>query len=178
MSLNLFELSAQEQEFYEAFTRVNDEGKPLTEEEQSQLIEAYMAADEQFKGKVERYCELIEGFGARAEFRAKQAKRITTLSKQDQTVADKLTRRLLAIMEQRGERRIDTNLYSPHIVGNGGQAPVEVPEEWLADPSKAPKKYQKVKVELDVSAIRDDLKANKEVQGCSFGKRGSRLVLH
>ncbi len=175
--MNLLELSEQEQEWIAALTHVSESGEPISEEEQARIIEAYIAADEQFKDKVERYCQLIEAFAARAVYRAEQAKNVQKLAKQDQNISDKLIKRILFVMQVRGEKRIETALYAPHIVGNGGKAPTVIPDAWRTNPRLAPKEFQKEVVELDLLKIRQKLDAGQTVEGCKIGERGVRLAL-
>ena len=178
--MNLLQLSELEQHFFEQLSAVNESGEPLTEAQQAEIIERYIAADDQFKDKVDRYCELIEAFAFRAQYRAKQAERLTQLSNQDASVAGKLKARLNAVMVLRGEKRIETPHFAPHIVGNGGVAPLIVPEAWRTNAASAPAEFQKHKdeISLDVAGIRAKLAAGETIEGCRIGERGTRLVLH
>jgi hypothetical protein len=175
--MNLIELSEQERNWLEALTHVSDEGAPISEEEQVRIIEAYIAADEQFKDKVDRYCDLIEAFGARALYRDQQRERSEMLARQDQSVADKLKARLQTVMALRGEKLIETDNRKLKIVGNGGKAPLVVPDEWRANPTAAPEAFHKRKIELDLAAIRAKLEAGETVEGCRIGERGTRLTI-
>ena len=178
--MNLIDLSEQERAWYDALTGVNESGEPLSEEQQAHIIEEYIAADEAFKGKVDRYCELIEAFSARAEYRQAQAARLNKLSNQDASVAKRMTDRLKAVMILRGEKRIETEHFKPHVVGNGGVAPLIVPEVWRSNPALAPAEFQKTKEEitLDLILVRQKLAAGETVEGCKIGERGTRLVLY
>lgn len=175
--MNLIELSEQERNWLEALTHVSDEGEPISEAEQARIIEAYVAADEQFKTKVDRYCELIEAFGARALYREHQAERYAELARLDQAVSDKLQNRVKAVMQLRGEKLIETDNRKLKIVGNGGKAPLIVPDEWRAQPTSAPEAFHKRKIELDLAAIRAKLEAGEMVEGCRIGERGTRLTI-
>lgn len=60
------------------------------------------------------------------------------------------------------------------IVGNGGEAPVEIVDE---EALRLQGYVQEVVPPLDKMRIRDDLKAGVAVEGARLGKRGTRLVL-
>lgn len=180
--MNLLDLSEQERAWYDALTGVNESGEPLSEAEQARIIEEYIAADEAFKGKVDRYCELIEAFTARAEYRQAQAVRLAKLGNQDESIAKRMTDRLKAVMILRGEKRIETDHFKPHVVGNGGVAPLIVPDTWRTNPELAPQEFQKRKEEvtitLDTSLLRQKLAGGEVIEGCRIGERGTRLALY
>jgi hypothetical protein len=175
--MNLYELSQLQRELYDALTAESPEGEPLSEEEQSRIIDDYLAADVAFTAKVESYCFMIEAFSARAEFLTQQAERHAKLSKQDQSIADRMTARLKAVMIQRGERTLEANTYRPRVINNGGVAPLIYPDAWRTEPAKAPEKYHKKRIELDTTLLREDLKNGEVVEGCKIGERGTRLKL-
>lgn len=175
--MNLIELSTQERAWFEALTHVNEDGEPISEEEQARIIDAFVTADEQFKDKVDRYCELIHAFGARADYREYRANQLAQLARLDQSVADKLRARLKAVMELRGEVAIETDNHRLRIARNGGKAPVIVPDEWRQAPSSAPEAFHRRKIELDLTAIRAALEAGETIEGCAIGERGTRLTI-
>jgi len=175
--MNLIELSEQERHWLEALTHVSDEGEPISEEEQARIIENFIQADEQFKAKVDRYCELIDAFGARAAYREDRAQHLALLARLDQSVSDKLRARLKVVMELRGDTQMETDNHRLRIARNGGKAPLIVPDSWRQAPSSAPEAFHRRKIELDLTAIRAALEAGETIEGCALGERGTRLTI-
>lgn len=173
--ITLLELSGLEQELLEALTHEDEEGNPISEEEQSCIIDAYVDASDAFKSKVDRYCDLIDAFACRGSYQSDQAMRYAELARRNQSVADKLKARLRQVMELRGESKIETDNHKLSLVKNGGKAPLIVPQEWRFDPTKAPEQFHRRKIELDVNAIRATLEAGEAVEGCAIGERGKSL---
>lgn len=173
--MNLFELSQQERLWFEALTQEDDEGNPIAEEEMARIIDGFVAADDAFKDKLDRYCDLIHGFEMRASFREDRALRLSELARRDNSVADKLRKRVQAVMQLRGELKIETDSHSLSVVKNGGKAPLIVPEDWRRQPERAPEKYHRHRIELDVAQIRAELEAGDAVEGCKIAERGTHL---
>lgn len=176
--MNLIDLSAQEQQLLEALTHISPEGETISEEEQARIIEAYIVADGAFKDKLDRYCWLIEAFSARADFRHTQAARFVTLARLDESVATKMTNRIKAVMASRAEKQIETENFRVRIIGNGGKAPLIVPEEWRRNPASAPERFHRRRIELDLTVLRAAIEAGETVEGCFIGERGTRLALY
>lgn len=175
--MNLIELSDQERHWLEALTHVNEDGETISEEEQSRIIDAYIQANDEFVGKVDRYCTLINAFAARADYREAQARRFAELARLDESVATKMTARLKAVMQMRGDKQIETDNHRLRIVNNGGKAPLIVPPDWKANPASAPEQFHRRRIELDMTAIRAKLEAGEPVEGCAIGERGTRLTI-
>ncbi|MFM7010129.1 MAG: siphovirus Gp157 family protein [Betaproteobacteria bacterium] len=173
--MNLFQLSEQERSWFESLTLDDGDGNPISEEESARLIAGFVAADDAFKDKLDRYVELIEGFGARASYRECKAARLAELARRDEMVAEKLKARVKAVMELRGETRIETDDHRLRVCANGGKAPLVVPEDWRTRPANAPEKFHKHRIELDVTQIRAELESGAEIEGCAIGERGTHL---
>lgn len=173
--LSIIQLSEQESAWLEALTHEDEEGNPISEEEQVRIIEAFVDASNAFKVKVDRYADLIDAFACRASFQEDCAHRYAELSRRNQSVADKLKARIKAVMEMRGETRIETDNHRLSLVNNGGKAPLIVPPEWKHDPAKAPEPFHRRKIELDVNAIRAAVEAGEQIEGCRIGERGKNL---
>lgn len=173
--MTLIELSDLEKAAFEALTRENDEGQGITEDEQFRIIDEWIAADADFKSKVDRYCDLITALNARANYRGEQARAISRLAASDSGIAEKIKRRLHSVMNLRDERKIETDHHVLTVVNNGGKLPVVVPAEWRQEPAKAPEQFHRHKIELDVRAIGDALEAGEVIEGCGFGERGTNL---
>jgi len=173
--MNLFDLSAKEQLWLDALTREDEDGNPISEDEQARIIDEYIAADADFKDKLDRYVELSKGFAMRASFREDQCSRLNELARRDKSVATKLEARLKAVMELRGDKRIETDLHELRICNNGGKAPLVVPDEWRRTPTSAPEEFHRHKIELDVNQIRTKLEAGESVPGCEIAERGTHL---
>lgn len=175
LELSLMELSGLEQTMLEALCQEDAEGNPISEEEQARIIENFIDASDAFKSKVDRYCDLIDAFACRASFQEDCASRYSELARRNQSVADKLKARLKAVMEMRGEVKIETDNHKLTLVNNGGKAPLIVPQEWRYDATKAPEQFHKRRIELDVIAIRATLEAGEAVEGCAIAERGKNL---
>lgn len=174
-ALSLMELSEREAAWLDALTQVNEDGNPISEEEQARIIDEYVQADASFKDKVDRYVDLIWAFGARADYQSMQASHYDALSRSNESVANKLRARLKVVMELRGESSIETDNHRLRLVNNGGKAPLVVPTLWKFDPTQAPERFHRRRIELDLNAIRDAVEAGEQIEGCAIAERGKSL---
>ncbi len=182
MGLNLIELSEREQALMDALDALDNtvSDSPLTDEQQAALIDEYLSAAGDLRGKIDNYCGLIESLAARGAYRIEQSQRIFDLGSADNALAEKLRRRLQAMMQLRGELKIETDFYKLSVRRNGGIAPLMVNPIWEKDPAEVPEAFHRViqqKIELNRRAIIDALNAGEPVDGCTFGERGAHLVI-
>ena len=173
--LSLMQLSEREQAWLEALTHDDEEGNPISEEIQDKVISEYIAADGDFKAKVDRYCDLIAAFSGRAAYQEHMADHYRKMQQRNQGVADKMRMRLKQVMELRGETKIETNDHRLSLVKNGGRARVIVPDGWIYDPAKAPERFHHHKIQLDSNAIRAALEDGETIEGCAIADRGTHL---
>lgn len=174
-NLSLMELSEREAAWLDAMTCEGIEGEPISEEEQARIIDEYIAADADFKNKVDRYCDLISAFGARAAYQEQMAEHYKELSRRNQSVADKMEARIKVVMELRGETKIETDNHRLSLVKNGGKAPLIVPAEWVIQPASAPEQFHFKVIRLDMNAIRNALESGDQIEGCAIADRGTHL---
>lgn len=173
--MTLIELSDWEREMMDALTHVRDDGDPITEEEQNAIIDQYIAADEQFKGKLDRYAAMMDALNARAAMRRERASAMAALAGRDSSLATRLKDRVHQVMKIRGEKKIETDERVFTVCGNGGKAPVVVPDQWRHDPASAPEEFHRHRIELDVAGIGAALESGAEIEGCAIGARGTYL---
>jgi hypothetical protein len=125
--------------------------------------------------KVENYCHLISDLLARAEARKVEAQRMSNLAKTSANSAASLKKRLQAYMEVTKQKKIETPLYKLSIAGNGGKLPMDILEEAKSHPETVPKRYQRIKIELDTEAVAKDLEAGVKLSFAQLGERGTHL---
>jgi molybdopterin biosynthesis enzyme len=109
---------------------------------------------------------------ARADIRKAEAERLARRAQVDEASADWLASRLLAALDSRGMRKVETDRYAVSVVGNGGKAPLlvdgDVPAEFLKTVTK---------VEPDRERIRLAIEAGQDVPFARLGERGKRLAI-
>lgn len=168
--LTLVELSEKEQELLAALEfEAGDEERLLSEEEQAELIDEYLKAQEGFHAKVDNYLSMISGLRFRSDFLKQEATRMTKAAKRDANLADKLQERLILCLQQRGQAKLITGTHKVSVVKNGGSQPIRIKSEWIEDAANAPERFQRRVIELDKKAIREAMKEGaEEAKGCEF----------
>jgi Gp157 protein len=130
----------------------------ITDDEAGQAIEAWLnQVNLEVEDKVEGLCVLMSEFHAAAEAREHEAQRIAALATTDRNAAERIKRRIKNFFDIHKIKKLDTPRYRLWIQGNGGKAPLTVPEQWEREPASAPEQFQRRKIELDKDAIRSAL---------------------
>jgi len=148
-------------------------GGDVTDPKVSEIVDAWFAEiDANLTGKVDNYAALISTMRARADIRRAEAERLARRAQVDEAAADWLASRLLAALDSRGMRKVETDRYAVSVVGNGGKAPLlldgEVPADWTKTVTRT---------EPDRERIRLDIEAGQALPFARLGERGKRLAI-
>jgi len=148
-------------------------GGDVTDPKVSEIVDAWFAEiDANLTGKVDNYAALISTMRARADIRRAEAERLARRAQVDEAAADWLASRLLAALDSRGMRKVETDRYAVSVVGNGGKAPLlldpEVPADWTKTVTRT---------EPDRERIRLAIEAGQALPFARLGERGKRLAI-
>ena len=170
MSQTLIDISADMQALDDLLAEV---GGDVTEPKVASIVDAWFEElDHSLSAKVDNYAALISTMRARADVRRAEAERLARRAQVDESAADWLASRLLAALDTRGMRKVETDRYAVSVVGNGGKAPLlvdgDVPAEFLKTVTK---------VEPDRERIRLAIEAGQALPFARLGERGKRLAI-
>jgi hypothetical protein len=148
-------------------------GGDVTDPKVGETVDAWFAElDANLTGKIDNYAALISTLRARADIRRAEAERLARRAQVDESAADWLASRLLAALDTRGMRKVETDRYAVSVVGNGGKQPLlvdgDVPAEFLKTVTK---------VEPDRERIRLAIEAGQALPFARLGDRGKRLSI-
>ncbi|MDH4139044.1 MAG: siphovirus Gp157 family protein [Coriobacteriia bacterium] len=148
-------------------------GGDVTDPKVSEIVDAWFAEiDANLTGKVDNYAALITSIRARADIRRAEAERLARRAQVDEASADWLAARLLAALDARGMKKLETDRYAVSVVGNGGKAPLlldgEVPADWTKTVTRT---------EPDKERIRLAIEAGQALPFARLGERGKRLAI-
>lgn len=125
--------------------------------------------------KIDNYCRLIATIDARANARRAEIIRLGALVDTDYNAITRLKTALHSFMLEQGITKLETPLHKLTIAKNGGKPPLVIPESWREDAANAPEQYHQTFVKLDTAAIRADLMAGEQVDGCHIAEPGNHL---
>lgn len=148
-------------------------GGDVTDPRVAEIVDAWFdELDHSLSAKVDNYAALITSMRARADIRRAEAERLARRAQVDESAADWLASRLLAALDARGMKKLETDRYAVSVVGNGGKAPLlvdgDVPSEWTRTVTK---------VEPDRERIRLAIEAGQALPFARLGERGKRLSI-
>lgn len=123
--------------------------------------------------KLDAYAALVTEMLARAEVRKAEAKRMIALANADEKRAQLLKERLKWFFETHNLKTVETLRYRLSLAKNGGKAPVILKEGML--PTQLPKRFQKVSIEPNMTAIRAALETREQLDFATLGDRGTGL---
>lgn len=139
-----------------------------------QAIEDWFSElDSNLLQKCDNYAAFITELQSRARTRKEEAERLANRAKIDENHAQFLKHRLLCAMQERGQKKIETNRYRISVANNGGKQPVDIhaPDRVPRDLCKhIPERY-----EPDVDVIRERLAKGEWVSGATLQDRGRHL---
>lgn len=144
--------------------------------------------------KVDGIAGVLQQFRSWGELRKAESKRYADLAKQAEEDYQRLADYVLALMEERGAKKLEGARYKLTAAGNGGVAPLEI-----AQPDLVPLELKSVTLRVDADQaediceqflghveliggpepdrrrIRERLEAGEGVPGCRIGDRGKHL---
>lgn len=139
------------------------------------VIEAWShETDDAIEAKYEAIARLYRQWNAMADAQKAEAKHLAEKAKANENRAERLAKWAALCMSVEGVTSRVAGPYTFAIVNNGGALPLVLATE---DPAKFPVRFQRVKLELDKTAISDALKTGSaELEGLAFlGERGRSL---
>lgn len=123
--------------------------------------------------KLDAYAALVTEMLARAEVRKAEAKRMMALADADEKRAQLLKERLKWFFETHNLKTVETLRYRLSLAKNGGKTPVILKDGML--PTQLPKRFQKVSIEPNMTAIRAALETGEQLDFATLGDRGTGL---
>ncbi|RMD72110.1 MAG: hypothetical protein D6822_01865 [Cyanobacteria bacterium J149] len=173
--MKLYELSDKLVELEDTIENLEGISIPadLHQEYMSILAEAnHLKAD--FTEKVDSILSLIQTRKKWLEIRKEEAERLKTLVRRDEKAIEWLQEYLKEHLEKIGVTKFRTNKFNVSV-RKASIAPLKLKIE---DAEKYPKVYQRITIELDKKALREDLKTNPSLSKyCELGERKSYLSI-
>ena len=125
------------------------------------------------KVKADNYAKIIKNLEAEADGFGNEAKRLAEREKTIRNNVKRLKDNLLWSMQETGEDKFKTELFSFSIAKNGGKEPlvVDVPAEDL------PSELQSVSIDADKEAIRKYIEETGDLSYAHFADRGVHLSI-
>lgn len=152
---------------------VEANGGEIGTDAQDSLDAWYERLSEDIDAKADAYGNLIRSLELEQKALDDEADRLTRRATAKHNAARRLKERFKLFLEQQGRRTLETARHRFTICANGGKEPVKVE----CDPADLAAEFQRHKVEADVDALREALKAGAVVFGARLGERGSHLKL-
>jgi len=170
--MNLFDLTGKALKVarqIEDFADQMEDDPSIIEQLEGLLLAEEQAQDALFE-KADAYCWVIEKLRATAAARSDAAQRLKDLATQDGHKADKLEEKLIQCL-QKVQPDKTKYILSNHNIISRKTSVLQLESDLL--PEEMPKPYQRIKVEFNRQAIKDALKAGKDVEGAAFVERRS-----
>ncbi|AFY61850.1 siphovirus Gp157 family protein [Synechococcus sp. PCC 6312] len=168
--MTILELSSDLVDLKEEVTFCHD-SEDAEELMSSYLIECVDGAKDH--KRLDNYVALISEFERQAEARKKEAERLNTLAKIDESLSKRLRTALKNHLENIGLRKISTERYNINIVKSGGLKPLILDPD--LDPDDLPEPYKVTLINPDKVAIRAALEAGESLPFASLGERSETL---
>ncbi len=118
--------------------------------------------------KIDNYVGFILKLENRKNFRLQEAKRITALAKQDESLINWLKEKLLNFMQRRVEqlgdkgKKLEGKLCKISLANNGGKQPIWINDRISID--CLPEKYIQTQTIVDTNLLKEDALANGEIK--------------
>lgn len=122
--------------------------------------------------KVEAVCAWRAETLARAEARAREAKRLAALAKRDTKHVDRIDALMLVTLQQAGLTKVESARFVVSVDENGGREPIVLDDEWE---TVLPVGYIRYTAAPDKDAIYESLKQGWDVRGAKLGAKGTHL---
>ncbi len=152
-----------------AFFDLMDEAE--NDQEVNRILENWFDENHaRLKDKADGYAALIREFEYRALAREEEAKRLAESAGAMKNRAYSLKTRFMTAMQFMQMDRLDTDINSFRICGNGGKKPLDV-----YDQDKVPADFIRQIPQIDREAIREALEHGESVPGAILMERGKHL---
>jgi hypothetical protein len=168
----LFEIGQDLAGLEAAIDRIAEAPQELQQELEQVFEQMKTATEAGLKVKLDNYCNLILQLKSYQEIRRREAARLNTLAAADAAAVINLETRLQQFMATIGVKKIKSNFHELSVVRNGGLAPLVYEE---VDPLELPPELQKVTIQLNKTALREQLEDGVEFTWARIGERGYSL---
>jgi hypothetical protein len=136
-----------------------------------EIVDCIDKSAKSIEEKVDRIVSVIHEYDARYNARRQAAQALLTAARADDAKAKSLKDYLRHCMSVAGAKHWAGGLHEVRVVTTGGKRQVDI-QVGVHD---LPIAYQRVVVEADTDAIREDLEAGKPITGCALKERGTHL---
>jgi hypothetical protein len=141
-----------------------------------ELLDELDKTQNDFADKVDDILALIQSRKKWVQIRKDECDRLQKTIRKDENTIKFLNEYLLRHLDFLEIQKLRTKKFNLTVASNGGKSPLWIDEN--LNPQDLPKKYQKVTIEFDRTAIRDDLEAGENLQFAGILSRGKHLKIN
>ena len=163
--MNIFQLAERYADIGEAF-------EVAAGDELSDLAAMFIDADGDLELKIDAYCGVIGNLEAVAKARHEEGQRLAALAAVDINAAKRMRDTLITIFDMQGMTKRDTPRYKIGVRGNGGKAPMDIP-----DAAMVPSEWMIPRLEVDREKIRAALEAGELLEFAELQPRGRHISI-
>ena len=170
----LIEISTEMAELMEMLDGVPDDAE--NRDQVKAILDAAIAGTRaEMERKLEGYASVRQEYLLRVEARKKEAERLLTLCKSDESKAQSLHDTMLWAMREHEFKRIEGARFRLVLQQNGGLAPMTI----TAPITDIPRTYirERIVEEIDKAALRTAVESGQEIPGVVIGERGWRVSI-
>lgn len=158
---------------FDALAEIIDGADGEVTEADAGALEGWLASLQgTLASKVEAVCAWRAETLARAEARAKEAKRLAALAKRDAKHVDRIDALMLVTLQQAGLTKVESDRFVVSVDENGGKEPIVLDDDWEA---LLPAGYIKYSAAADKDALYTSLKQGWDIPGAKLGTKGTHL---
>ena len=136
----------------------------------NEILAEAKATERDFADKVDNIASLIQSRKRWMQVRKEESDRLSELIRKDDNTINWLTGYLMEHLEKQGVRKLRTKKFNLSIAKNGGKVPIVIDSK--INPKDLPRKYQKITVEVDHTAVRKALESDTQLDWATWGERG------
>jgi len=163
--MNIFQLAERYADIGEAF-------EMAANDEQANLASMFLDAEGAFEEKLDAYCAVIGQLEAVSKARHEEGQRLAILAGADRNAAKRMRDTLITIFDMQGMIKRDTARYKIGVRGNGGKAPMDIP-----DAAMVPSEWMIPRLEVDREKIRTALEAGEVLEFAELQPRGRHISI-
>ena len=154
--------------------RLLEESLEVAEDiQQEEIIQDFLDdAQGELEVKLDNYAEFLKEREARAAALKKRAKEMVELADSEAKLCDRLKKNLDWFLQENDIRKVETDRHKITICKNGGKLPIGFTD---LPPEQMPERFQEVKVDVNVEAVREALEAGEVLGFAALGERGTHI---
>lgn len=137
------------------------------------LLNQRNKTQEAYLEKIDNYLGLIQSRKYWAQVRKAEYQRLKELVERDERTIQFLQTKLRTHLEGKGVKKLRTRRFNLSLCRNGGKQPIELNVE---TPEELPQKFQRIRVEPDMTAIREALEAGEDLSVIAHWKEKSSYL--